>query len=64
VRTLAEAIAGASAEKMRLEGPDLQRHIRTGRAGAWQEHLTSAHLEIFRKTHAGRLSRLGYDSPS
>jgi Sulfotransferase domain len=59
-RTMADAIAGASVDNMRLEGPDLKRHIRTGRAGAWSEHLTGSHREIFLSRHGERLERLGY----
>jgi len=60
VRPFSEAIAAASAESMRRMGPDLQRHIRSGTVNNSRELLTAAHLEIFRRVHAERVTRLGY----
>lgn len=60
VRPFSEAVAAASANMMRREGPDLERHIRAGKVDTWRDHLSDAHLEIFRQTHAERLTRLGY----
>jgi hypothetical protein len=54
------AITGSSADALRREGADLQRHVRSGRVGDWREHLTSAHLDVFRRSHRSRIERLGY----
>jgi hypothetical protein len=59
-RPFPEAIAAASAESMRRMGPDLQRHIRSGTVNNSRELLSEAHLEIFRRVHADRVTRLGY----
>ena len=55
-----EAIRGASAEKLREEGPTLRLHVRAARVGDWKNHLTEAHLDVFRERHRSRIERLGY----
>jgi hypothetical protein len=58
--TVERAVEGAQADVMRTEGADLQRHIWSGRSGAWHKHLSATHLELFRDRHASRVTRLGY----
>lgn len=60
VRPPSEALSGSSAENMRSQDANLQRHIRVGRSDAGREHLRPPHLDIFRERHAGRVRRLGY----
>jgi len=54
------AVSGSNAEALRREGSDFQRHVRSGRMGTWREHLTGAHVDVFRRSHRSRIERLGY----
>jgi hypothetical protein len=55
-----EAVHGASAEKLREESPSLRLHVRAACVGDWKNHLTEAHLGVFRQRHRSRIERLGY----
>lgn len=55
------AIAASERKAMRALGPDLASHIREGRSEGWRQHLTEAHLEVFRARHARRVAALGYE---
>jgi hypothetical protein len=53
------AACHASALLQRRKG--LQRRIRTATVGDWRNHLSEAHLAIFRAVHADRIRALGYE---
>jgi hypothetical protein len=55
-----EAVAGARPDRMRQDGPDMVRHIRSARVGDCHQHLSDAHRHLFRQWHGSRLERLGY----
>jgi hypothetical protein len=42
--------------------PRKSRTFRSGRAGAWREHFTPAHKELFLQVAGDLLVRLGYES--
>lgn len=55
-----EAIAACTADNMRKEGGYMQMHIRSASVGDWRNHLTAAHLEVFRSDLADLVVGLGY----
>ena len=57
---IARAVARNTAEAMRKQSPTLAAHVRVARTGDWRNHLTEAHLAIFRDRHAAVIERLGY----
>jgi hypothetical protein len=58
---IGEAIQACSAEKMRREKKNWEKHIRKGEIGDWQNHLTEAHLDIFRRQYGELIEKLGYE---
>lgn len=55
------AIEVCRAENMRKQNDDLQRHIREATVGDWRNHLTEAHLQIFRTQYGETITKLGYE---
>jgi hypothetical protein len=55
------AIEATSAQKMRQKSNILNRHIRKASVGDWRNHLTEAHLSVFRTYHGDMIESLGYD---
>ncbi len=58
---IAHAIEACQADAMLQRRKGLQRRIRTATVGDWRNHLTEAHLAIFREVHADRIRALGYE---
>jgi hypothetical protein len=54
------AIETCQAENLLRTRKGLKRRIRAATSGDWRNHLTQAHLEIFRDRHADRIRALGY----
>jgi hypothetical protein len=57
---IGQALDACSVEKMRQMSPELARHVRKGIVGDWYNHLTEAHLAIFRAQHSETIRSLGY----
>jgi Sulfotransferase domain len=57
--TLTEAIAACTPDKMRQSSGAW--HVRGARVGDGRAELGEAHLEVFRRLHADRVRRLGYE---
>ncbi len=55
------AIEACQAENLLRTRKGLKRRIRAATSGDWRNHLSPAHLEIFRERHADRIRALGYD---
>jgi hypothetical protein len=55
------AIEACQAENLLRTRKGLRRRIRVATSGDWRNHLSQAHLEIFRNHHADRIRALGYD---
>ena len=58
---VARAIAACQAETMRQTHRGLHKRLRSATVGDWRNHLTEAHLAIFREHHADAIRRLGYE---
>jgi hypothetical protein len=58
---IAAAITACEADTLRTAQPGLRKRIRTATVGDWRNHLTSAHLERFRASHAERIRAIGYE---
>jgi hypothetical protein len=58
---IAEAVDHCSAEKMKKQGGWKASHIRSASARTWDDHLTEAHLEIFRENYSRHLIVMGYE---
>ena len=57
---IAAAIAACDADAMRRDRPGMSKRIRSATVGDWRNHLTDAHLQLFRDEYAPRIERLGY----
>ena len=55
------AVEACQAGEMLQRRKGLHRRIRTATVGDWRNHLTEAHLAIFRAVHADRIRALGYE---
>jgi hypothetical protein len=55
------AIGACQADALLNTRKGLRRRIRAATSGDWRNHLTQAHLEIFRDRHADRIRALGYE---
>jgi hypothetical protein len=55
------AIDMCGAQNMLRSRPGLGKRIRTATVGDWRNHLTEAHLAIFRTQYAESIQRLGYE---
>ena len=58
---IAAAVEHCTAENMRARSERLARHVRAATVGDSKQHLTEAHLAIFREKHADAIRRLGYE---
>ena len=58
---ITDAIEACHADAMLQRRKGLHRRIRTATVGDWRNHLTEAHLAIFRAVHADRIRALGYE---
>ena len=58
---IAHAIADCQADALLQRRKGLKRRIRSATVGDWRNHLTDAHLAIFRAVHADRIHALGYE---
>ena len=45
----------------RRQSKGMARQVRVATAGDWRNHLTEAHLAIFRRCHADLIRSLGYE---
>jgi hypothetical protein len=54
------AVEKCSADQMRQKSAGMAKHVRTATTGDWQNHLTEAHLTIFRERYGELIERLGY----
>ena len=54
------AVETCRAEHMRRQSKAMARHVRAATVGDWRNHLTEAHLAIFREKHADLVRSLGY----
>ncbi len=57
--SIRQAIQVCSVQNMRKKSNTLKRHIRKATVGDWRNHLTEAHLDVFR-VHADMIERIGY----
>ena len=55
------AVAACRPDRMRRMDQVRQEHVRTAVAGDWANHLTEAHLAVFRARHAAAIRALGYE---
>jgi hypothetical protein len=55
------AIEACQADTLLNSRKGLRRRIRAATSGDWRNHLTEAHLDIFRDRHANRIRALGYE---
>jgi hypothetical protein len=58
---LERALADCSLERMRRRSPEMATYVRKGVVGDSHNHLSKAHLAIFRDKHADLIRRLGYE---
>lgn len=58
---LKRAVGAADARKMKRQNVWMDKHIRSGTVGDSRNHLTEAHLAVFRDCHADLVAQLGYD---
>ncbi len=58
---IAKAIEGCRADNMLRTRKGLAKRIRAATVGDWRNHLTEAHLVVFRDKHADLVRRLGYE---
>lgn len=58
---LTMAIAACEAQSMRQSVRGLRKRIRTATVGDWENHLSEAHLAVFRGRYADQIRALGYD---
>jgi len=54
------AVKTCQADALLNSRKGLRRRIRAATSGDWRNHLSPAHLEIFRDRHADRIRALGY----
>lgn len=57
---IGEAILACTAEKMRRQKKNWDKHIRKAEINDWQNHLTETHLDIFRRKYGDLIKNLGY----
>jgi hypothetical protein len=55
------AVEKCSADRMRQMSRGMARHVRKATTGDWRNHLTDAHLAIFRERYGELIRRLGYE---
>ena len=55
------AVESCQADALLSSRKGLRRRIRAATSGDWRNHLSPAHLEIFRDRHADRIRALGYE---
>jgi hypothetical protein len=55
------AIEACKAENLLKTRKGLKRRIRAATSGDWRNHLSPAHLTIFRERYADRIRALGYE---
>ena len=55
------AVESCQADALLNSRKGLRRRIRAATSGDWRNHLSPAHLEIFRDRHADRIQALGYE---
>lgn len=58
---LRAAIESCQADVLLRSRKGLRRRIRAATSGDWRNHLTQAHLDVFREHHADRVRALGYE---
>jgi hypothetical protein len=58
---IAAAIEACQAQNVLRSRKGLHKRIRSATIGDWRNHLTEAHLAIFRERHGGLIRRLGYE---
>ncbi|MGD8751682.1 MAG: sulfotransferase domain-containing protein [Anaerolineales bacterium] len=56
-----QALEETSAKRMREKSNILSRHIRKASVGDWRNHLTQAHLNVFKTYHGDLIENLGYE---
>lgn len=57
---IAAAVLACDADAMRQARPGMSKRIRAATVGDWRNHLSDAHLQIFRDRFARPIERLGY----
>lgn len=58
---IAAAIEACTADALLQRRKGLRRRIRSATVGDWRNHLTEAHLALFRERHADAIRALGYE---
>ena len=58
---LEAAVEACQADTLLRSRKGLRRRIRAATSGDWRNHLTEAHLRVFRERHADRVRALGYE---
>lgn len=55
------AIEACQADTLRAAQKGLRKRIRAATVGDWRNHLTEAHLAVFRERHADMIRAIGYE---